>query len=100
MAELDVARVMTEVASTESEAIALDCRRAELEHVLAVLAIEVASSFQLAPIEWAAAMPVIQAGVHSTVLTRRPDAAAAQSAMQASQARVGVAKTAWFPTFA
>ena len=100
VAELDVARVMTEVASIESEAIALDRRRAELEHALAVLVGEVASSFQLAPIEWATAMPVIPAGVPSTVLTRRPDVAAAQSAMQASQARVGVAKTAWFPTFA
>jgi multidrug efflux system outer membrane protein len=37
VAELDVARVRTEVAATESEALALDRRRAELEHALAVL---------------------------------------------------------------
>ena len=35
VAELDVARVRTEVAATESEALALDRRRAELEHALA-----------------------------------------------------------------
>ncbi|MGH8803713.1 MAG: efflux transporter outer membrane subunit [Polaromonas sp.] len=99
VAELDVARVRTEVAATESEALALDRRRAELEHALAVLVGEVASSFQVAPAEWSTALPVIPAGVPSTVLVRRPDVSAAQNTMQAAQARVGVAKAAWFPTF-
>jgi len=52
VAELDVTRARTEVAATESEAIALDRRRAELEHALAVLVGEVASSFSLAETEW------------------------------------------------
>jgi len=99
VAELDVARVRTEVAATESEALTLDRRRAELEHALAVLVGEVASSFQVAPAEWATALPVIPAGVPSTVLVRRPDVSAAQSSMQAAQARVGVARAAWFPVF-
>lgn len=99
VAELDVARVRTEVASTESEALALDRRRAELEHALAVLVGEVASSFEVKPAEWATALPVIPAGVPSTVLVRRPDVSAAQSSMQAAQARAGVAKAAWFPSF-
>jgi len=99
VAELDVARVRTEFASTESEALALDRRRAELEHALAVLVGEVATSFQVAPADWATALPVIPAGVPSTVLVRRPDVSAAQSTMQAAQARVGVAKAAWFPSF-
>lgn len=100
VAELDVARVRTEVAVTESDALVLDRRRAELEHALAVLVGEVASNFQVAPTEWATALPVIPAGVPSTVLVRRPDVSAAQSTLQAAQARVGVAKAAWFPTFA
>ncbi len=99
VAELDVARVRSEAASTESEALALDQRRAVLEHALAVLVGEVASNFEVAPAAWATALPVIPAGVPSTVLTRRPDISAAQSTMQAAQARVGVAKAAWFPTF-
>ena len=99
VAELDLARVRAEVASTESEALALDRRRSELEHALAVLVGETASVFQVAPAEWATALPVIPAGVPSTVLVRRPDIAAAQSSMQAAQTRVGVAETAWFPTF-
>ena len=100
VAELDVARVNTEVAATESEALALDRTRAELEHALAVLLGEAASSFQIAPAEWSTALPVIPAGVPSTVLVRRPDVSAAQRSMLAAQKRVGIAEAAWFPDLA
>ncbi|MEF7614400.1 efflux transporter outer membrane subunit [Aquincola sp. MAHUQ-54] len=98
IAELDVARVRTEVAATESEALALDQRRAVLEHALAVLVGEAASSFEVAPQAWSASLPVIPPGVPSTVLQRRPDVSAAQRSMLAAQARVGVAQAAWFPS--
>jgi multidrug efflux system outer membrane protein len=42
-------------------------------------------------------LPIVPPGVPSTVLTRRPDVAAAQSSMLAAQKRVGVAQAAWFP---
>jgi multidrug efflux system outer membrane protein len=100
VAELDVARVRAEVAATESEALGLDRRRAVLEHALAVLVGEAASSFRLDAAEWTTGLPVIPAGVPSTLLTRRPDVAAAQHAMLAAHARVGVARTAWFPDIA
>jgi len=100
VAELDVARAATEVSATESEALALDRRRTELEHALAVLLGEVPSSFQVKPEEWKSELPLIPAGVPSTVLTRRPDVSAAQNTMLAAQARVGVAKAAWFPRVA
>lgn len=97
VAELDVERARTEAASTEAEAIALDRRRAELEHALAVLAGEVPSGFALAEARWDTTLPVIPAGVPATVLTRRPDIAAAQDSLAAAQQRVGVARAAWFP---
>jgi multidrug efflux system outer membrane protein len=97
VAELDVARVRTELASNESEALALDRRRTELEHALAVLVGEVPSAFSLAEAHWKTALPVIPAGVPGVVLARRPDVSAAESALLAAQARVGVAKAAWFP---
>lgn len=100
VAELDVARVRTQVAATESEALALDRARAELEHALAVLVGEVASGFQVPVAGWATALPVIPAGVPSTVLARRPDVSAAQRSMLAAQVRVGVAQAAWFPSLA
>jgi outer membrane protein TolC len=63
VAELDVARARTEVAATESEALGLDRRRAQLENALAVLVGEVASSFALPATEWDTSLPGIPAGV-------------------------------------
>ena len=100
VAELDVARASTEVSATESEALALDRRRTELEHALAVLLGEAPSQFSIPVQDWETALPAIPAGVPSTVLTRRPDVAAAQNTMLAAQARVGAAKAAWFPRVA
>ncbi|MBO9647443.1 MAG: efflux transporter outer membrane subunit [Variovorax sp.] len=97
VADLDVARVETEVASTESDALTLDRRRAELEHSLAVLTGVAASDFGVNTDEWSTALPTIPAGVPATVLTRRPDVSAAQKSVMAAQARVGVAQAAWFP---
>src|SRR4029078_7743847 len=59
VAELDVSRAKTEVAATESEAIALDRRRAELEHALAVLVGEVPSSLQLGETDRSKRTPVV-----------------------------------------
>jgi multidrug efflux system outer membrane protein len=100
VAELDLARVQAEVASTESQALALDRSRAEAEHALAVLLGEVPSQFALPGLrdaEWTGTPPVVPPGVPSTLLTRRADVAAAQSSMLAAQKRVGVAQAAWFP---
>jgi outer membrane protein, multidrug efflux system len=97
VSELDVARVRTEVATTEAEAVALERRRAQLEHAVAVLVGEPASEFNVAARPWNATLPIIPAGVPATVLTRRPDVTAAQRQLLAAQARVGVAQSAWFP---
>ena len=97
IAELDVARIQAELSATESDALALDRQRSQMEHALAVLVGDSASRFDLPGSEWLTALPSIPAGVPSTVLTRRPDISAAQRAVFAAQLRVGVAKTAWFP---
>lgn len=98
--ELDLARVRSELAATESDALALERQRSQVEHALALLVGEAASGFAIAPADWQAALPQVPAGVPSTVLARRPDVAAAQSALKAAQARVGVAQAAWWPTLA
>lgn len=97
LAELDVARVETELAATESEALTLDRQRAELEHALAVLTGDLPSGFDMRPDAWSTALPVIPPGMPATLLARRPDVSAAQQAVLAAQARVGVAQAAWFP---
>ncbi|MEO6277673.1 efflux transporter outer membrane subunit [Roseateles sp.] len=100
VADLDLARVRTELAANEAEAFALDRRRLELETALAVLLGEPASNFRLAPTPWTTALPTVPAGLPSELLQRRPDLAAASSQLQAAQARVGVAQAAWWPSLA
>jgi multidrug efflux system outer membrane protein len=103
VAELDVARLETEVSATEAEALALDQQRANLANALAVLVGEPATTFDVkaatwASQPWAGAVPVIPAGIPSDVLKRRPDVLAAEASMKAAERRVGVARAAWFPS--
>lgn len=97
-AELTLVRLQTFADSIRAEAVGLDQRRAELEHALAVLVGEPASSFQLAPGDQVARLPSIPPGIPGMVLARRPDVGAARAAMFAAQVRVGVAHDSWLPT--
>jgi len=97
--ELDLARAKTELSTATSEAIAVERQRAQLEHALAVLLGRPAANFSAAgnPLLASDTLPRIPAGLPSALLERRPDIAAAQRAMIAANARIGVAKSAMFP---
>ena len=97
--DFDVARVETELASTEAEASALANRRAALQNAIAVLVGETAPGFALAPAAIPALAPLtVPLVLPSQLLERRPDVAAAERALIAANARIGVAKTAFFPS--
>ncbi len=97
-AELDVARADTEHAATEAEAAALGNRRAAVQHALAVLLGASAPDFVFAAlVSEASSPPSIPTGLPAALLERRPDIAAAERALVAAQARIGVAKAAFFP---
>jgi multidrug efflux system outer membrane protein len=95
--ELDLSRAKTELATARSDSIALERQRAQLEHGLAVLLGRAPASFGLAAAPLATVLPVIPAGLPSSLLERRPDVAAASRGMAAANARIGVAKAAFFP---
>jgi multidrug efflux system outer membrane protein len=97
--EFDLARARTELAQARAEAIGLQRQRAQQEHALAVLLGKPPAMFtaSASPIGDASLLPVIPAGLPSTLLERRPDIAAAERAMTASNARIGVARSAMFP---
>lgn len=98
ISELDTARARTELSVTRAEGIGLQRQRAELEHALAVLLGKAPSELSL-PREALAFEPIaIPPGLPSALLERRPDIAAAERAMAAANARIGVARAAKFPS--
>lgn len=98
IAQIDVAQAETEFAATQSEAIGLEKRRAELEHAIALLIGQTASTFRLPAADLKGSPPDVPSSVPSDLLERRPDIAAAEREMAALNAEVGVAKAALFPS--
>ncbi len=102
--QLDVSRAETELATTEAEDASLARRRAELENALAILVGENPSTFRLAAItgdegmKWNPQPPAIPAGLPGDLLERRPDVSEAERQLAAANARIGVAKAAFFPS--
>jgi multidrug efflux system outer membrane protein len=97
--EFDLSRAKTELATSRAEAIGLQRQRVTTEHALAVLLGQPAANFTagVSPLLDSSLMPAIPAGLPSTLLERRPDITAAQRTMEASNARIGVARAAMFP---
>lgn len=97
--EFDLSRARTELATARAEAIGLQRQRATAEHALAVLLGKPAANYVAgrSPLLDATPLPAIPAGLPSSLLERRPDINAAQRAMEASNARIGVARGAMFP---
>jgi outer membrane protein, multidrug efflux system len=96
--ELDLARARTELSTTRTDAIGLERTRAQLEHALAVLIGRPPAAFTLPDGILQTTLPRVPAGLPSALLERRPDIAAAQRRMIASNARIGVARSAFFPS--
>jgi len=95
-----VARADTELATTEADAASLRRRRTELENAIAILIGRNPAAFQLAPTgtnNWNPQPPDIPAGLPADLLERRPDVAEAERRLASANARIGVAKAAFFP---
>jgi outer membrane protein, multidrug efflux system len=98
-AELDVSLAQTELATSESDLIAIDQERSSLRYALAVLCGQMPNAFSVAenatPL---GAAPAIPTGLPSELLERRPDVASAERTLAAANAEIGVAKSAFFPS--
>jgi NodT family efflux transporter outer membrane factor (OMF) lipoprotein len=92
-----VAQAETQLESTRTQDTDIDVQRAQLQHAIATLIGEPASSFSIPAKPQTASLPQIPAGLPSELLERRPDIAAAERRVAAANAQIGEAHAAFFP---
>jgi len=97
--DLDVARARADLAEQAAVIPELERAIATLENGLSTLVGRNPGRIQRGSIDKLKLIAVPQ-GVPSDVLTRRPDVMAAEAALRAANARIGVAKGEYFPKFA
>ncbi len=92
-----VAQAEAQLEATKAQDISITAVRAQYEHAVAVLAGKAPSGFSLPRSELPADPPAVPLSVPSTLLERRPDIAAAERLVAQANARIGMARAAFFP---
>jgi NodT family efflux transporter outer membrane factor (OMF) lipoprotein len=95
----DVDQAITQLENAKTLATEMLLKRSKLEHAIAVLIGEIPGNFCLPPQRTLFKKVTIAPHLPSTLLTLRPDIAAAEEQVQSANARIGVAAAAFFPRF-
>ena len=95
---LDLAQQQALLDGNRTQLELLQNTRTQYEHALATMTGTPAPSFRLEPALTKMSPPALPVGLPSDVLQRRPDVASAERAMASTNANIGVAKAAYFPT--
>ena len=98
-ARIDQFQAESQLASARSELEGQRRTRIQFEDAIAVLVGENPAGFRLAALpDWRPTVPVVPDTLPSTLVERRPDIAAAERAVAAANATIGVQRAAFFPT--
>jgi NodT family efflux transporter outer membrane factor (OMF) lipoprotein len=92
-----VAQATTQLEATRTQDTDIDVTRAQMQHAIATLVGEPASSFSLSSNAVTPNAPSIPVGLPSQLLERRPDIAAAERRVASANAQIGEAHAAFFP---
>jgi len=100
VARTDVLQAETQLANAKADLLGLERQRASLEHAIAVLVGKAPASFDLpARPAWTGVVPDVPLDVPSTLLLRRPDIAAAERRAAQANEQIGIAQSAYYPSF-
>ena len=98
----DVAQAQTQLDAARVLATDIKVQRAQDEHALAILTGKPPAAFSLPPVPLniqPPQLPSVPVALPAQLLERRPDIAAAERRMAASNEQIGIAQTAYYPTF-
>lgn len=98
VASVVVDQARTQLFAARAEQLAVQRQHALTRHALATLLGKTPAAFALEPQPLDTIAIRLPVGLPSTLLERRPDVAAAERAMAAENARIGVARAAFFPS--
>lgn len=98
VAKSDVIQAQTQLKSAQASALDNGVTRAQVEHAIALLVGKTPAEFSLPRAPLTAVAPPVPQGLPSMLLERRPDVAAAERRVASANAKIGVAKAAYFPS--
>ena len=93
----DVMAAQTQLTSAQAQEIDIGVMRSQLEHAIATILGQPASLFALSTDTMPIRIVVPPPELPSVLLERRPDVAAAERAVAAANAQIGVVKAAYYP---
>jgi NodT family efflux transporter outer membrane factor (OMF) lipoprotein len=97
-AKVDVVQAEVQLKSAQAQLVDIGVERAQLEHAIALLVGEPASTLTIPPAPLTVEIPAIPLGIPSELLERRPDVATAERSVAAANAQIGIAQAAYYPS--